>query len=72
VRTIGKANVYTLNSKHYIAEQLRFLFRAEEGAKQGLKQEIAEWEVKGPEAAPKEGTPEKPGKVEPRSKEEEW
>jgi len=42
VRTIGKANVYTLNSRHYIAEQLRFLFRAEEGAKQGLKHMLGE------------------------------
>jgi predicted nucleotidyltransferase/predicted transcriptional regulator len=37
VRTIGKANVYTLNSKHHIVEQLKSLFQAEEGAKLELK-----------------------------------
>ena len=42
VRTIGKANVYTLNPGHYIAEQLRSLFRAEEGAKQELKRLLGE------------------------------
>lgn len=36
-RTIGKANVYCLNSGHYIVEQLRSLFQAEEGAKLELK-----------------------------------
>lgn len=36
VRTIGRANVYSLNSGHYITEHLRSLFRAEEGAKQEL------------------------------------
>lgn len=37
VRTVGKANVYTLNSGHYVVEQLRSLFQAEEGAKLELK-----------------------------------
>jgi predicted nucleotidyltransferase len=42
VRTIGKANVYTLNPGHYIAEQLKSLFLAEEGAKQELKRLLKE------------------------------
>lgn len=37
VRTIGKANVYTLNSGHFIVRQLQSLFRAEEGARSELK-----------------------------------
>ncbi|HID60935.1 MAG TPA: hypothetical protein EYP46_03650 [Hadesarchaea archaeon] len=37
VRTIGKANIYALNSRHYITEQLKSLFLAEEGAKRELK-----------------------------------
>lgn len=37
VRTIGKANVYTLNSGHYIVGQLRLFFQAEERAKLELK-----------------------------------
>jgi predicted nucleotidyltransferase len=37
VRTIGKANVYTLNLGHYIVKQLKSLFQAEEGAKLELK-----------------------------------
>lgn len=41
VRTIGKANVYTLNSRHHVTEQLKSLFRAEEGAKQELKRLLA-------------------------------
>jgi predicted nucleotidyltransferase len=36
-KTIGRANVYQLNSGHYIVEQLRSLFQAEEGAKLELK-----------------------------------
>jgi predicted nucleotidyltransferase len=42
VRTIGRANVYTLNPGHYIAEQLRSLFQAEERAKQELKRLLGE------------------------------
>jgi len=42
VRTIGRANVYTLNSKHYVAEQLKSLFKAEEGAKLELKRMLKE------------------------------
>ena len=36
-RTIGRANVYSLNSGHYIVEQLSALFQVEEGAKPELK-----------------------------------
>jgi len=36
-RTIARANIYSLNSGHYIVEQLRRLFQAEEGAKSELK-----------------------------------
>jgi predicted nucleotidyltransferase len=36
-RTIGRANVYTLNPEHYVVGQLRSLFRAEDGAKSELK-----------------------------------
>jgi predicted nucleotidyltransferase len=36
-RTIGRANVYTLNSKHYVVGQLRSLFQAEDGAGSELK-----------------------------------
>lgn len=42
VRTIGRANVYTLNSKHYVAEQLKSLFQVEEGAKLELKRMLKE------------------------------
>jgi predicted nucleotidyltransferase len=36
-RTIARANVYSLNSGHYIIKQLSPLFQAEEGAKSELK-----------------------------------
>ncbi len=42
VRTIGRANVYTLNSRHYVAEQLKSFFQAEEGAKLELKRMLRE------------------------------
>ncbi|MEA1904564.1 MAG: nucleotidyltransferase domain-containing protein [Candidatus Hadarchaeota archaeon] len=37
VRTIGKANVYTLNREHLIVKQLQSLFRVEKEAKSRLK-----------------------------------
>ena len=37
VRTVGKANVYTLNSEHFIVRQLQSLFRTEEEAKSELR-----------------------------------
>ncbi|MDI6819974.1 MAG: nucleotidyltransferase domain-containing protein [Candidatus Hodarchaeaceae archaeon] len=42
VRTVGKANIHTLNSGHYIVEQLGSLFQAEEGAKLELKRLLKE------------------------------
>jgi predicted nucleotidyltransferase len=48
-RTIGRANVYTLNSDHYIVEQLRSLFRAEDGARSELKR-LLENSFKGDKA----------------------
>ena len=39
-RTIGRANVYTLNSGHYIVEQLRQLFEVEKLAKLELEQAL--------------------------------
>ena len=42
VRTIGRANIYTLNSRHYVTEQLRSLFRAEERSKQELKRLLSD------------------------------
>lgn len=37
VRSVGKANVYTLDADHYIVKQLQLLFDAERRSKEELK-----------------------------------
>ncbi|MEM2874632.1 MAG: nucleotidyltransferase domain-containing protein [Candidatus Hadarchaeales archaeon] len=42
VRTIGRANVYSLNSEHYIVKQLMQLFKAESVARLELERRLRE------------------------------